>query len=212
MSSVKFRAIGLFLLFSASACLAATRHYSIAAEDVAWNYAPSGRNLLNRNPIPQPWALKLEWPKTRYIEYTDDSFTDRKPQPEWLGILGPIIRAEVGDEIIVEFLNRSRSGHDMHPHGLRYDKNNEGSLYLPVAKGAFVAPGARYTYHWFATLESGPAPGQPSSIVWWYHSHVDPAIEINAGLIGPIIVTAKGKANPASSMPSTASSSATFPA
>ena len=32
--------------------------------------------------------------------------------------------------------------------------------------------------------------------MWWYHSHVDPGIEINAGLLGPIIVTAKGKANP----------------
>ena len=49
---------------------------------------------------------------------------------------------------------------------------------------------------WFATASSGPGPGQPSSIVWWYHAHVDPAIEINSGLLGPIIVTAKGKAKP----------------
>jgi hypothetical protein len=79
---------------------------------------------------------------------------------------------------------------------LRYDKSNEGSLYLPVSKGAFVAPGARYTYHWFAKPSSGPGPGQPSSIVWWYHAHVEPGVEINAGLLGPIIVTAKGKAKP----------------
>ena len=184
------------ILFAASYALATTRHYYIAAEDVTWNFAPSGRNLLNGTPIPQPWSQKLEWPKTRFIEYTDDTFTTRKPQPEWLGILGPVIRAEVGDEIIVDFLNRGHRGHDMHPHGLRYDKNDEGALYLPVAKGAFVAPGARYTYHWFATPGSGPRPGQPSSIVWWYHSHVDPATEINAGLIGPIIVTARGKAKP----------------
>lgn len=151
---------------------------------------------MNGNPIPQPWALKVAWSKTRFIEYTDDSFTVRKPQPEWMGILGPIIRAEVGDEIIVDFLNRSASGHNMHPHGVRYDKQDEGALYIPVAKGAFVVPGARYTYHWFANAASGPAPGQPSSIVWWYHSHVDPAMEINAGLMGPIIITAKGKAKP----------------
>jgi hypothetical protein len=189
--------VGLWLvLFSVSSCLAATRHYYIAAEDVSWNYAPSGRNLLNGNPVPQPWSQKLEWAKSRFIEYTDDTFTIPKRQPEWLGILGPIIRAEVGDEIVVSFLNRGHRGHDMHPHGLRYDKSNEGSLYLPVAKGGFVAPGARYTYHWFANQSSGPGPGQPSSIVWWYHSHVDPAMEINAGLLGPIVITAKGKANP----------------
>ncbi len=197
MASVKIqRAFVLwFVLFSVSSCLAATRHYYIAAEDVPWNYAPSGHDLLTATPIRKPW-LQLQWPKTRFVEYTDGTFTTTKPQPAWLGILGPVIRAEVGDEVVVDFLNRSRRGHDMHPHGLRYDKINEGSLYLPVAKGGFVAPGARYTYHWFANETSGPGPGQPSSIVWWYHAHVDAAIEINAGLLGPIIVTAKGKANP----------------
>jgi len=186
----------IFILFSVSPCLAATRHYYIAAEDVTWDYAPSGRNLLNGNPIPQPFALKLRWAKTRFIEYTDDTFTVPKRQPEWLGILGPVIRAEVGDEIVVDFLNRGRSSHNMHPHGLRYDKNNEGSLYLPFGKGAQVPPGSRFTYHWFANASSGPGPGQLSSVVWWYHSHVDPGVEINAGLLGPIIVTAKGRANP----------------
>jgi FtsP/CotA-like multicopper oxidase with cupredoxin domain len=179
-----------------SSCFAATRHYCIAAEDVTWDYAPSGRNLLNGNPIPQPLALKLRWPKTRFIEYTDDTFTTPKQQPEWLGILGPVIRAEVGDEIVVDFLNRGHSGHDLHPHGLRYDKNNEGSLYLPFGKGAQVSPGSRFTYHWFANAGSGPGPGQLSSVVWWYHSHVDPGVEVNAGLMGPIIVTAKGRAKP----------------
>ena len=176
--------------------MAATRHYYIAAEDVTWNYAPSGINLLEATPIRQPWSLKLQWPKTRFIEYTDDTFTTRKPQPDWLGILGPVIRAEVGDEIVVDFLNRGHVGHDMHPHGLRYDKDNEGSLYLPFGKGDRVAPGRKFTYHWFANDASGPGPGQPSSIVWWYHAHVDPAMEINSGLLGPIIITAKGKAKP----------------
>jgi manganese oxidase len=188
------RALVFFLLFyPIPTCLAAVRHYYIAAEDVTWNYAPSGHNLLNATPIRQPW-LKLDWPKTRFIEYTDDTFITKKPQADWLGILGPVIRAEVGDEVVVDFLNRSHLGHSMHPHGLRYDKDNEGSVYLPFGRGDRVAPGRKYTYHWFATAASGPGPGQPSSIVWWYHSHVDAGIEINAGLIGPIIVTAKGKA------------------
>jgi FtsP/CotA-like multicopper oxidase with cupredoxin domain len=185
---------GVFVFLNLS-CFAATRHYYIAAEDVTWDYAPSGRNLLNGNSIPQPMSVKLQWAKTRFIEYTDDTFTIRKPQPEWLGILGPVIRAEVGDEVFVHFLNRGRKPHDLHPHGLRYDKDNEGSLYLPFGAGAQVGPGARFTYHWFANAGSGPGPGQLSSVVWWYHSHVDPVIEINAGLLGPIIVTAKGKAN-----------------
>jgi FtsP/CotA-like multicopper oxidase with cupredoxin domain len=191
------RALGLcLLLFSVPACLAATRHYYIAAEDVTWNYAPSGINLLTAVPLPQLIRLNLRWPKTRFIEYTDDTFTTKKPQPDWLGILGPVIRAEVDDEVVVEFLNRGRVAHDVHPHGLRYDKNNEGSFYIPFGRGDRVAPGQRFTYHWFATAASGPGPAQPSSIVWWYHAHVEPGMEVNAGLIGPIIVTAKGKAKP----------------
>ena len=49
--------------------------------------------------VPKPWAGNTRQQKVRYVEYTDDTFTARKPQPEWLGILGPVIRAEVGDTV-----------------------------------------------------------------------------------------------------------------
>ena len=169
------------------------RSYYIAAEDVDWDYAPSGRDLMSGRPIPAPWTNKTVWRKTRYVEYTDDTFSVRKPQPEWLGILGPVIRAEVGDSIVVHFLNRTQRAHSIHPHGLHYDKDNEGARYVPGGMGSDVAPGGRFTYHWLADEGSGPGPGDPSSVVWWYHSHVDSGIEANAGLLGPIIVTAKGK-------------------
>jgi manganese oxidase len=175
-------------------CAATTRHYYIAAEDVTWDYAPSGRDLLYGRPIPTIWGQHTRWPKTRYIEYTDATFSVRKPQPEWLGILGPIIRAEVGDTIEVVFLNRGKTPHSIHPHGLRYAKADEGAFYLPWGAGARVAPGGQFTYHWIADQGSGPGPGQLSSVVWWYHPHVEEAREANAGLLGPIVVTAKGKA------------------
>jgi manganese oxidase len=175
---------------------ATTRHYYIAAEDVSWDYAPSGHDLLGGRPIPEPWTQRTRWPKTRFVEYTDTTFTTRKPQPEWLGILGPVIRAEVGDAVVVEFLNRSRQPHNIHPHGLRYDKDSEGALYLPWGAGSRIAPGGRFTYHWLADEGSGPGPGQLSSVVWWYHPHTDEPRETNSGLMGPIIVTARGKARP----------------
>ncbi len=173
---------------------AAARHYYIAAEDVTWDYAPGGRDLIHGVAIPAPWRTQTRWNKTRYIEYTDATFSVRKPQPDWLGILGPIVRAQVGDMVFVTFLNRSQLPHSIHPHGLRYDKDNEGAAYLPYGKGAGVAPGERFTYRWTADKESGPVAGGPSSVVWWYHSHVDAEREINAGLLGPIIVTAAGMA------------------
>jgi plastocyanin len=107
-----------------------------------------------------------------------------------------VIRAEVGDTIIVDFLNKSAMPHNIHPHGLRYDKASEGALYIPYGAGARVEQGKKFRYRWFADQESGPLPGGPSSIVWMYHPHDDEPAETNAGLMGPIIITAKGKAKP----------------
>jgi hypothetical protein len=185
----------LAIVFLATAPgMAATRHYYLAAEDLTWDYAPSGRDLIHGGVLPRLWASQTRWPKTRYIEYTDATFAIRKPQAEWLGILGPVIRAEVGDTIIVDFMNRGHSKHSIHPHGLRYDKESEGSMYLPSGRGGAVLPGQRFTYTWFADAGSGPGPGELSSKVWWYHGHTDEVKETNAGLLGPIVVTAKGKA------------------
>jgi hypothetical protein len=174
------------------------RHYYIAAEEGDWDFAPSGRDLMYNRDIPPPY-VQTKYKKTRFIEYTDDTFTKKKPQPEWLGILGPIIRCEVGDTVIVDFWNRTaKRPLTMHPHGLRYTKENEGGVYA-VSRGKPslpVAPGAKFRYTWFADESSGPRAGQPSSILWPYHSHVEEGREINDGLIGPIIVTAGGKARP----------------
>jgi FtsP/CotA-like multicopper oxidase with cupredoxin domain len=175
-----------------------TRNYYIAAEEVTWDYAASGKNLMGHDPrqsrIPAPWRGKTKWKKVRYVEYTDETFTKTKPQPPWLGVLGPVIRAEVGDTVIVHFWNRAKGHYSVHPHGLRYTKDHEGAHYGPPTAGGRVPPGGRFTYTWTADEDSGPGPKDPSSIVWWYHSHVDEPADVNAGLLGPLVVTARGKA------------------
>jgi hypothetical protein len=192
----RFASVLILLAAAEPLCFAATtRNYYVAAEDGVWDYAPSGRDLVHGRVLPRPWIQQTRWNKTRYVEYTDDTFSVRKPQPEWLGILGPVIRAEVGDTVVVHFLNRTTRPHSMHPHGLHYDKASEGAHYIAMGRGGMVHPGEKYVYHWLADNDSGPAKGESSSRVWWYHSHVDAEQEINAGLIGPIIVTAAGKAN-----------------
>ncbi len=193
-------------LFAGSAS-AATRNYYVAAEDVVWDYAPSGQNLVHCMDmpapcnIPSPWTTSHVFDKVRYIEYTDASFTIKKSQPTWLGVLGPVIRAEVGDSVVVRFCNRTGTGASfgMHPHGLKYDKNSEGASYTgfagqPAGAGAQVAPGSCFTYLWKADDGSGPAAGEVSSKVWWYHSHINEPAETSRGLLGPIIVTRKGSA------------------
>jgi FtsP/CotA-like multicopper oxidase with cupredoxin domain len=181
----------------------AIRHYYIQAEDVTWDFAPSNQNLIHGGPIPDPWTDSHIFEKTRYIQYTDNNYTTPVEQPVWLGVLGPIIRAEVGDTVIVHFKNNAPSGsYGMHPHGFRYDKDNEGAHYSgvnfgqPPGAGAEVPFGGTFDYVWLADADSSPGPNDPSSLVWWYHSHIDEPAETNRGLLGPIIITKKGFARP----------------
>ncbi len=68
----------------------ATRTYDIAADEVVWDYAPSGTNLaegraFNDNEIPWmvagPHVTGRLAKKALYREYTDATFTTLKPRP-----------------------------------------------------------------------------------------------------------------------------------
>jgi FtsP/CotA-like multicopper oxidase with cupredoxin domain len=168
-----------------------TREYYIAAEEFFWDFAPMGRDLVAGSAIPQPWRDNTRWPKVRLIEYTDASFKTMKPQPSWLGILGPQIRAEVGDTVVIHFVNRTEQFQGIHAQRVRA---------LPMA-AAFhsegrpqAAPGGTLDYTWVVDAESGPGTGEPSSVVRWYGSPTKEGL--NAGLLGPMVITRKGMADP----------------
>jgi hephaestin len=221
-----------------------TRTFFIAAEDVTWDFAPTGVNQISgvpfanytgalaaeeptvpvmtrrvafdnassaTNPVnftSDPAAVQIgtRYRKTLYVEYTDATFTTRKPvAPEWqhLGTLGPIIRAEVGDTIKITFKNKtdlSRS-FTVHPHGVFYDKSSEGAPYVSGDPNAFIAgnnvtPGTTFTYTWEVPERAGPGPMDGTSVMWMYHSHVNEPQDENTGLIGPMIVYQKGAMKP----------------
>src|SRR5579862_4676902 len=116
-----------------------TRTYYIAADEVDWNYAPSGRDQAMGMPFMGvakaimehgPHRIGSIYRKAIYREYTDGTFSALKPRPaEWehAGILGPILRAEVGDTIKVVFKNNGSHPYSMHPHGVFYRKDSEGA-------------------------------------------------------------------------------------
>jgi FtsP/CotA-like multicopper oxidase with cupredoxin domain len=189
------------------------RTYYIAADTVAWDYAPQGRNLIRDTRFgPEasvfvrrgPHRIGHVYLKSVFRQYTDATFRRRAPVPErWrhLGFLGPAIEAEVGDTIRVVFRNNTRFPASMHPHGVLYAKSSEGSRYddgtPPTAKrDDRVRPGATYTYVWKLPERAGPAEGDESSVAWMYHGHVDEVADTYSGLMGPLIVTRKGMARP----------------
>jgi FtsP/CotA-like multicopper oxidase with cupredoxin domain len=185
----------------------------IAAENTTWNYATTGKDQMTGKPAPAPWGNELVYKKVRYFEYTDGSFTEKKPQPAWLGILGPIIRAVEGDTIKVVFYNKASKPYSVHPHGLHYEKDNEGATHeasgsdhtmnldmsgmasgsMPMdGAGAKVASGQKYT--WTVPHDAAPTEAEGGSKIWMYHSHVNGPQDVYDGLIGPIIVTSAAHA------------------
>ena len=188
-----------------------TRTYYIAADEVQWDYAPSGMNQITGEAFDEdanvfvqngPDRIGHVYLKSQYREYVDASFATLKPIPaKWQhkGILGPVIQAEVGDTIVVVFKNNTPFDADIHPHGVFYLKNSEGAPYNDGTSGTdkaddAVPPGGSVTYTWQVPERAGPGPMDPSSVLWMYHGHVDEPADTNAGLIGPIIITKKGMA------------------
>ncbi len=182
-------ALSTSLLLS-SQVSATVREYWVAAEKVEWNYAPTGKNLFKPKKTMGVWGQQLVYIKYRYIAYTDNTFTTKVKQPEWMGILGPQLRAVEGDTFKIHFYNKADKPLSMHPHGMRYNEQNEGADMKGAS--AYVKPGEKFTYTWTIDHDASPGPADPSSIVWVYHSHVDSVTEIYDGLIGSIIVTKKG--------------------
>lgn len=205
------------ILLLAAACAAGggnaggglTRTYYIAADEVDWDYAPSARNQITGAPFnamaqrymePGPGRVGRIWHKAIFREYSDSTFTTLKPRPaqwEHLGLLGPLIRAEVGDTIRVVFRNNAGFPASMHPHGVFYKKDSEGAPYADSTGTADkaddgVPKGGTHTYVWPVPERAGPTMHEGKSAFWMYHSHVDELGDVSAGLIGPIIINARG--------------------
>ncbi|KAI9190449.1 hypothetical protein H9P43_001883 [Blastocladiella emersonii ATCC 22665] len=182
--------------------------YYVAAEEVEWDYAPSGKDgfsgdsLTTAGSDPAVFAAQAEgrigkkYLKAVYKQYTDDKFEKqvaRRAEDEHLGIMGPVLRAEVNQVIRVVFKNKAKTNpYSIHPHGVFYDKDNEGAGMGPDAgAGASVDPGKTFTYTWPVPNRAGPGPNDGSAMVWAYHSHVMES-DIYDGLYGALVVYESG--------------------
>ncbi|KAK3522186.1 hypothetical protein QTP70_027002 [Hemibagrus guttatus] len=191
-----------------------TRTFFIGIREEAWDYAPGGYNLFTGKPVTQddhaslfllrgPHRIGHVYKKAMYRQYTDATYSKEILKPTWLGYLGPVIRAEVEDVIVIHLKNFASRRYSLHPHGVHYEKDSEGALYPDGTSGAKkqddgVPPGGNYTYTWTVKPEFAPAQGDPNCLTWAYHSHVIAYHDISSGLIGALLTCKKGVLQPVS--------------
>uniref|UniRef100_A0A8C3WXD6 Coagulation factor V n=1 Tax=Catagonus wagneri TaxID=51154 RepID=A0A8C3WXD6_9CETA len=180
------------------------RNYYIAAEELSWDYSKFTQSE-DIYDIPEDTVYK----KVVFRKYLDSTFTQLDPRgecEEHLGILGPVIRAEVDDVIQVRFKNLASRPYSLHAHGLSYEKSSEGKTYEDDSPEWFkednaVQPNSSYTYVWHATEQSGPENPGSACRAWAYYSAVNPEKDIHSGLIGPLLICRKGTLNKENNMP-----------
>jgi len=162
------------------------REYWIGAVPMRWNVVPNGRNAIENETFPKS---ETTFTAVVYRRYTPDweKMIPNQPGPsaDNDGIPGPLIRANVGDTILVHFKNLDNEyerPHSMHFHGVHYRFGSDGA-YIPgfSTKGGNVKPGDEYTYR----LEAGP----DSAGVWPYHDHSKSMSDsIAGGLYGALSI------------------------
>src|SRR5579872_1328991 len=135
---IALRTLAIFALLSVGAPAFAqgqqgvTRTYYLAADEINWDYMPSGRDMMMATGMGRsrygpffaqhkPGYIGRIYRKAVYREYTDATFTHLKPRSKddaYLGTLGPIVYAEVGDTIKVVFRNHGTHPYSIHAHGV----------------------------------------------------------------------------------------------
>src|SRR4051794_1426707 len=144
---------------AAPAAFAHVREYWVAAVPVTWNMVPNQRDAITGTSY---FAADTVLPTVVYRRYSR----------RWRHVLrnvaagssnqnlipGPLLRARVGDRLLVHFKNLDRLYRrppSMHFHGVHYRPSSDGAS-LPGFSGrdAAVKPGQVYTYHLTAGRDS----------------------------------------------------------
>ncbi|XP_053166227.1 ferroxidase HEPHL1 isoform X2 [Hemicordylus capensis] len=189
------------------------RRYFITAERILWDYGPGGIDKFTGQPLNATGSdsatffiqgddrIGGRYWKVHYVSYTDGKFAKRKEQPEnaiHFGILGPVIKAEVGDTILITFANKADKNFSMMPHGVAFTKDSEGAPYKDGHQkpGAHVKPGETFEYKWNIPDSVAPTDSDPPCLTYLYYSATDPVMDTQSGLVGPLIICKKNSLEP----------------
>ncbi|XP_063814605.1 coagulation factor VIII-like isoform X2 [Pseudophryne corroboree] len=192
MKALTFLLLSLFL----HTCETITRIFYIAAVEEYWNYRDSRVYSSEQRQDLRSSDSQI-YKKALYVEYTDATFRKIKPQQNWTGLLGPTIRVETLDSVVIHFKNSASVPYSLHGIGVSYGKRSEGAGYddetstLEKADDA-IPPGKEYTYVWQVPENYGPTESDPVCITTAYYSHSNSSYDINSGLVGAILICKPG--------------------
>ena len=142
-----------------------------------WDSQIKLREAADINPDPHVVEVNLEAGIVR-VQYEPGRFVDA-----WTyngDVPGPLIRARVGDRLIVHFRNNLPQPTTVHWHGIRLPIQMDG---VPGHSQPEVQPGRSFTYDFIV----------PDAGLFWYHPHVESAMQVGYGLYGAVLVEDPGE-------------------
>ncbi|XP_063102700.1 coagulation factor VIII isoform X3 [Cavia porcellus] len=172
-----------------------TRHYFIAAVERLWDYGMSRIPSILRNRDHSGSAHQFK--KVVFQEFTDGSFTQplyRGELNEHLGLLGPYIRAEVEDNIVVTFKNQASRPYSFYSSLVSYNEDHKQEA---KPRKNFVKPNETKTYFWEVQQYMAPTEDEFDCKAWAYFSDVDLEKDMHSGLIGPLLICHRNTLSPA---------------
>ena len=140
-----------------------------AEPPAAWDSDIALRQPVDRDPNPNVLEIDMR----AYV--ADVEVLPGKVSKMWTydgGVPGPLIKAKVGDTLIVHFKNDLPEPTTIHWHGLRVPAEMDGNGMVAVPSGG--------SFEYRFTL--------PDAGTFWYHPHHHSAAQVGYGLYGPLVV------------------------
>jgi FtsP/CotA-like multicopper oxidase with cupredoxin domain len=167
---VRWFVIGAGLVLLGAVPAVAQAQASLQPPD--WDAGIRLAEVQDRNPDPRIVEVEL------VAQLADVEVAPGKRVHAWTyngGLPGPLIRARVGDRLIVHFRNELDEPTTVHWHGVRVPIEMDG---VPGISQPPVRKGETFVYD-FELHDPG---------LFWYHPHVMSAAQVGFGLYGPLLV------------------------
>uniref|UniRef100_A0A8C7IAM4 Coagulation factor VIII, procoagulant component n=1 Tax=Oncorhynchus kisutch TaxID=8019 RepID=A0A8C7IAM4_ONCKI len=180
------------------------RSYYIAAQEITWDYGIRKPHQLIKTRERRMGMRKFlaEYKKVVFRAYSDRDFqipVTRGELQEHLGLMGPIIKAEVNDLLTVTFKNMASRPYSLHLHGV-YDKSQgdgqSSGAGVAGVPGEAVQPGEVRVYTWRITRKQGPTAAEFDCKAGAYYSTQNKEKDLHSGLIGPLVICKPGTLHP----------------